>query len=193
MPVWNKITEQDKLEIRTLFETTELTYTQIAEETCRSMHTVHRYIHATYTPEQIKARKTRCYRNSKLGELNPMTGNFGDKHHNFKGECMDGHGYVIVLRPEWYTTRKRSKHVYLHHVVICEYLGLTGIPRGWNVHHCDGNKLNNSFSNLVLLSSGDHSRLHWYLRRDLEGATTISKESTLKWVEAHGHDVWRRG
>ena len=88
----------------------------------------------------------------------------------------------MVLKPEWYTGRKKSKHVFVHHIVVCAALGLTEIPKGWVVHHCDENPMNNVFDNLVLMTMTDHGRLH----KTLESATTISKESTLKWVEAHG-------
>ena len=86
------------------------------------------------------------------------------------------------IEPDWYTGRKGSKHVFSHHVVVCEALGLTAIPKGWVVHHCDENPYNNDFSNLVLLTVADHARLH----AALKGSTTISKESTLKWVETYG-------
>jgi hypothetical protein len=77
--------------------------------------------------------------------------------------------------------------VFVHSLVVCENLGLTEIPKGWVVHHCDINPYNNSFDNLVMITMSDHTRLHRYLA----GATTISKESTLKWVEAHG-TPWKR-
>ena len=70
---------------------------------------------------------------------------------------------------------------FLHHLVMCEHLGITEIPRGYCVHHCDFNPHNNDIGNLVLLTVGEHSALH----QALAGATTISKESTAKWLEAH--------
>ena len=85
-------------------------------------------------------------------------------------------------RPDWYTGRKGCKHVFTHHLVVCKHLGLTAIPKGWVVHHCDFNPHNNEFNNLVLMTMRDHNKLH----RFLAGATTISKESTLKWVETCG-------
>ena len=36
----------------------------------------------------------------------------------------------------------------------------TELPPGMVVHHIDGNKQNNEISNLALMTSGDHSRLH---------------------------------
>lgn len=112
-----------------------------------------------------------------------MTGKTGAAHHNHIGVVSDNKGYLMVLKPDWYTGRKNSKHVFQHHVVVCEHLGLTAIPKGWCVHHVDKNPHNNVFDNLVLMTVSDHLRLHSTV---LVGATTISKESTLKWVEAQG-------
>ena len=114
--------------------------------------------------------------------ISTMSNYKGYKHHSYKGVVADGRGYWMVLKPEWYTGRKKSKHVFVHHIVMCAALNLTEIPKGWVVHHCDENPENNVFDNLVLMTITDHGRLH----KTLEGATTISKESTLKWVEAHG-------
>lgn len=170
------------MEIKELYETTELTIKEIADLRKVPYFTVFNYVKNNYSKEYRVARKRKCYRNSKLGDKNPMSGKFRESHPNYKGEVSDNKGYLMVLKPEWYTGRKNSKHVFKHSVVVCENLGITEIPKGWAVHHCDFNPLNNSFDNLVLIRSGDHSRLH----RWLEGVTTISKESTLKWVEAHG-------
>lgn len=168
------------MDIKTLYETTELTQVQIAAQLGVPWKRVFKYIKANYPAAERKARKAVRYRNSKLGELNPMSGKVGDTHPNFIGTVSDSKGYWMVLKPDWYTGRKRSKHVFEHHVVVCEALGLTEIPPGYHVHHCDCNPRNNAFDNLVLLEAGEHASLH----RVLAGATTISKESTLKWVEA---------
>jgi hypothetical protein len=174
------------MDIKYFYEQTELTIHNIAKQVDQPFNRVYKYICRNYSSEYRKTRKSTCYRNSKLGDKNPMLGKFAAKHHSFIGDVGDGYGYLQHIKPEWYTGRKGSKHVFTHHLVVCEALGLTQITKGWVVHHCDFNPHNNDFSNLVLLSIGDHSRLHRYLA----GATTISKESTLKWVETCG-TPWR--
>lgn len=170
------------MDIKTLYENTDLTQREIADKLGISWKRVFLYIKKNYSKAYRIQRKARCYRKSKLGDKNPMFGQFGEAHHNYIGEVSDNKGYLMVLKPDWYTGRKRSKHVFSHHIVVCENLGITEIPAKWCVHHCDKNPYNNDFSNLVLMTLSDHVRLH----ASLEGATTISKESTLKWVEAHG-------
>ena len=121
------------------------------------------YIPSLYTKEQRLARKSKNYARSKIGTLNPMTGKIGELHHGFKGVISDGMGYLMVLKPEWYTGRKGSTHVFHHSVIMCEALDLTEIPKGFCVHHIDLNPLNNDLSNLCLMSLSAHMRLHQIL------------------------------
>ncbi|AZU99373.1 HNH homing endonuclease [Acinetobacter phage vB_AbaP_APK32] len=167
--------------IKNLIENTTLTLEQIAQQLGVGYKRVYN-VWRKYPKEYRTNRKTLNYRTSKLGANNPMTGKFKEAHPNYKGVVGDSKGYLMVLKPDWFTGRKGSKHVFLHNVVVCEALGLTELPAKWCVHHCDENTHNNNFDNLVLMTMQDHARLH----NSLAGATTISKESTLKWVEAHG-------
>lgn len=171
------------MDIKSLYENTDLTQQEIADKLEVHWKKVFKWVKANYSPEYRKTRKARCYRNSKLGDKNPMSGKTKDQHHNFMGLVSDNKGYLMVLKPEWYTGRKGSKHVFAHHIVVCIDLGITEIPKGWCVHHCDENTYNNEIDNLILVTLRDHVRIHRLL---LKGATTISKESTAKWLEAHG-------
>lgn len=170
------------MDIKYLYENTELTQQQIAAQLGIPWKRVLNYVKDNYSSSFRKQRKAVSYRNSKLGTLNPMSGKTGEDHHNFIGIVSDSKGYLMVLKPNWYTGRKNSKHVFQHHVEVCTGLGITCVPKGWCVHHVDSNPHNNSCDNLVLCTMSDHQRIH----RHFEGATTISKESTLKWVETHG-------
>ena len=170
------------MDINKAIEETTLTLDQIHIQLGVSQKRV-RAVWATYSAEFRRDRKTGCYARSKLGALNPMMGNTIDKHPNYKGIVGDCKGYLMVLKPTWYTGRQGSKHVFLHSVVVCEQLGITEVPRGWCVHHCDMNPHNNDFSNLQMMTSGDHMRWHAFVRT---GVTTMAKASTAKWLEAHG-------
>ena len=165
--------------IKDYIENTELTLHNIANRLGCSAKKV-RNVWSRYSKKYRSTRKAKCYRNSKLGDNNPMTGKNGADHHNYIGLVGDSKGYLLVLKPEWYTGRKNSKHIFQHHEVVCKNLNITEIVKGYVVHHCDHNPHNNDFNNLVLLTMSDHTALHQYLGR----STTISKESTLKWVEA---------
>ena len=173
-----------------LYENTDLTQREIATQLGVGWKVVWRYCQSHFTKQFRDTRHKRLLSKTKQGALNPMNGKCGDLHHNYIGRTPDCKGYMLVLKPEWYTGRAKSKHMFEHNFVVCLELGITEIPKRWCVHHCDGNKVNNSFDNLVLLPIGLHSKLHHYLS-SLKGVSTISKESTLKWAEAQGVGITR--
>lgn len=174
------------MNIKHLYENTELTLQQIADKLSIPFDRVFKYVKRNYSREHRLERKRKCYRNSRLGDKNPAFGKKGAECGHYVGSVSDCKGYYMRVKPDWYTGRKGSRHVFEHSIVVCENLGLMEIPPGWVVHHCDENKINNSFDNLVLIKMGEHTKLHAFL----SGATTISKESTLKWVETYG-TPWR--
>jgi hypothetical protein len=156
--------------VKDLYENTHFTMQEIAMETGVSPWSVWNYIQSNYSKAYIKERKVICYSNSKLGDKNPQFGLRGEQTAGYVGVVGDGNGYLMVLKPDWYTGRKGSKHVFQHQVVICEALGLTEIPKGWCVHHIDGLRTNNNLNNLAFLTTSAHSKLH-----SLERATTRAK------------------
>lgn len=70
---------------------------------------------------------------------------------------------VIFGRPwigtnGYYKCTVNGKEVYLHRVIWKNNKGR--IPKGYHIHHIDGNKLNNDITNLQLISSLEHFKLH---------------------------------
>lgn len=65
----------------------------------------------------------------------------GEKNPNWKGGTNP-------IAPRNRARRKWEKH------------NKRKIPKGFDVHHIDSNFRNNNLSNLILLSRGDHNRLH---------------------------------
>lgn len=157
--------------VQKMFRETELTLEQIARTLGVSYKVVWGIVATSFSKAERLERKRRNYARSKQGSKNPMFGKQKEEHPRFIGRVADGNGYFMVLKPEWYTGRAGSKHVFEHSVVFCEAAGLTEVPKGFCVHHLDHDKANNAITNLALLSVGAHSRLH-----SLEGATTIRKE-----------------
>jgi hypothetical protein len=123
-------------------------------------HTAQAMIKLVLSDEERERERILRLSRCKQGDKNPMKGKFGEKHHLFKGGVTDGKGYRLVLKPDWFTGRKGSNHVFEHHVVFCQAVGLTEIPKGFAIHHIDEDPMNNHIDNLALVSNSGHRRLH---------------------------------
>lgn len=81
--------------------------------------------------------------------------------HNTRGKKSTnefGYGYITKkgYHRVWDTKEKRYR--FKHNIVWEEHYGK--IPDGMQVHHIDHNKLNNDISNLKLVDSLTHKRIH---------------------------------
>ena len=146
--------------ICSLFTNSNIRMKDICSELKVPDYVVQKVIRENFTEAEINRKHAICYRNSKLGNRNPMKGFTGEHHFNYKGYVEAGQGYLMMLKPDWYTGRKRSEYVFVHNVVMCYELGMSEIPKGFVVHHIDLNKKNNDPSNLALMSCSAHSKLH---------------------------------
>lgn len=146
--------------LKEMFLTTELTMAEMGNAIGYSPKMVWSRLHTWFTKEEITNRKRKCYSNSKLGDKNPMLGKTAEKSPSYKGRISDCKGYLLILKPRWYTGRPKSNHIFFHHMVMCEALSITEIPKGFVVHHIDKNPLNNDISNLLLMSNSAHMKLH---------------------------------
>lgn len=71
----------------------------------------------------------------------------------------------------------QSKEGHTLHRDVYEYHTGKEIPSGYIVHHKDGNKCNNEFDNLELLSSSEHTKLH-----RLDDKAITHKRDTPNWL-----------
>lgn len=154
------ITDETVSLVCNLFEYTETRLQDICKQAKLEYWEMQEILDKHFSKDCQQQRKSHLYSLSKSGDKNPMLGKFKDLHHNYKGLVDDGNGYLMCLKPDWYTGRRGSKHVFVHSVVICEHLGITEIPKGFVVHHIDGNKHNNDITNLALMTNSAHLRLH---------------------------------
>jgi len=162
------------------------TLKQVASALSISFHTAQEMMKRGLSKEPLKEEKARRYSRSRTGTKNPMKGKTGELHHNHLGRLFcDPHGYVLILKPNWYTGRPESKHVYEHQAVMAQMLGLTEVPSGMDVHHIDEDRTNNHPDNLALVTPAAHRILHarsplrklslWELHRS---GTSKSKPTT---------------
>jgi hypothetical protein len=79
-----------------------------------------------------------------------VTHHYGVDHHNWKGGWVDGNGYrqVSVM----------GKRTYEHRQIAEKVIGRP-LSDDEAVHHKDGNRLNNSPDNLVVMKRSDHDKI----------------------------------
>lgn len=147
-------------EVKALFLATNTRLADICKQCKLEYWQLQQILNDNFSKAEQDVRKAKLYRASKVGDKNPMKSCKGTSHLNYKGIISDGNGYCQQLKPEWYTGRKNSKYVFTHHVSMCESLGITEIPKGFCVHHINGDKQDNDPSNLALMSISAHSKLH---------------------------------
>lgn len=72
-----------------------------------------------------------------------------------------------------------------------EYHGIK-IPKGYHIHHIDGNKDNNNISNLEMLSPDEHAEKHGYLNNWIMAQEKASKMAIEKLKTKEMRDKMRQ-
>ena len=101
----------------------------------------------------------------------------GDGNPNFKGRHYDEDGYRIYSPPAELGLGLGA--IKIHHAISFVCLGLTTLPKGYHVHHKDCDVLNNTESNLQLMSTNDHKWIH----KEFGSATLWAIEKSLINIE----------
>jgi len=146
-----------------------LSMAAIARRLETTYHNVRHVVKVQIPEDERRALKAIRYSQSKTGDKNPMKGKTGEQHHNWKGLCADGYGYLTCL----YLGRRRL----VHRVVAAQMLGIRELPRRFAVHHIDGDKTNNAEENLAIVTNAGHRQLHYLQSKD--SLAVKLKKSTL--------------
>jgi len=116
----------------------------------------YRRIHKKTWGRMVKRRK-----HGNLGKTHSLKTKELIRLKKFKGGGINSKGYQQF--------KYLGRLILQHHYIWCNTNGnLSYIPKGFEIHHIDGNKLNNSPNNLFLISTSDHVKLHHKIRRDLK-------------------------
>ncbi len=163
--VWNK-TPQDKVdEIVNVIKTTDKLDYEIAENFNVSAWLVGEIARKNLSVDERRDLWTRRARRSKMGDSNPMHGKTGDLHHN-SVKVSRCNGYKTVFKPVWWGADIKDSRIYEHVYLYCLNNNLTHLPKGYIVHHIDGDIDNNDISNLQMMTISDHIKLHWRQRKE---------------------------
>jgi hypothetical protein len=82
--------------------------------------------------------------------------------------------------------------VRMHRVLVEELLGRK-LVEGEVVHHIDGNHKNNHISNLQLMTSSEHSKLHHTKFSGCMANNCGRKHRTKGYCSKHYKQIWRHG
>lgn len=165
MPSPRKFSDEIYREIVEAYHSDDSGQVVAARYGCDYSHTVRKIWLTEYGDDCIRSRFRRMCSVSKTGNLNPMKGNFKEKHPRYKAVHTHSAGYRIIEAPRWYTgpTDKNGK-VLEHIIVACREARLRQLPDLHVVHHKDEDKLNNDPSNLQIVSRASHMLVHRWLR-----------------------------
>lgn len=111
------------------------------------------------------------------------------------------HRYPEAKRPSdrkyyrgWVYVDGKGKLAYLHRYKWQTLIG--GIPKGYDVHHKDGDFSYNNIFNLELIESSEHKRLHWKgndeLREKVKLNLAKAREKAKEWHGSEDGINWHK-
>jgi hypothetical protein len=95
-----------------------------------------------------------------------------------KAEVRYLDGYRVILKPDYHramTNRVWEGYVYEHIFVVEETIG-RHLTENEVVHHLDGDRSNNRYKNLLVMTRGEHTKLHMWLRKGAPGVERFKKD-----------------
>jgi hypothetical protein len=79
------------------------------------------------------------------------------------------------------------------HVAIWEFHNKTSVPKGWHVHHVDGNTFNNDIENLHCIPASEHFKMPKnYDRKVLDVSLEKAREKAKLWHKSPEGREWHR-
>lgn len=77
------------------------------------------------------------------------------------------------------------------HIVVWENVTGKKLPKGYVIHHIDGNGKNNDFSNLQLMTRAEHNSLHAKLKREGKDVIDASDPDVIE-DRRQSKEEWKR-
>lgn len=104
-----------------------------------------------------------------------------------KTQYFNGYKFTRGVEGTYYRCAKLKKRM---HVYVWEYYN-GEIPKGYEIHHIDGDKSNNDISNLQLVTSEEHHKIHNELLTEEQREwrrNNINENARPKAIEWHKSD-----
>ena len=99
---------------------------------------------------------------------------------NFNDGYIDNRGRFRVWMPNHH--RAYSEGYVLRSIVAYEFYYGIPVPDNMDIHHKDGNRLNDSKKNLMMITHGQHTSLHNELRRRRSDVAKICKHCSEEFI-----------
>lgn len=154
-----RLTKEVKLHLEELWLVDGLSILDMEDITGYTSKTIRTYFQKVFGKDALHERSRRVHSLAIVGKKHPQY-NGGKKKH--------ADGYAYVLQP--YADRTQ-RYVLEHRLVM-------NCPADKIVHHCDGVKDNNEVSNLVVMSTEQHSALHAAM-----GSGYWNKDKVINWLK----------
>lgn len=169
-----------------LFENSNETLKDIQKELKIDYSVMLKVLREHYDQDALNDRKSSMYSIAKDGNKNPQSNLKREASQKWKGgHPEDGNGYILAFNDGWVYDKPYDSYIFEHQLVFLKALGIHKMPDNGAIHHFDHDRKNNNLSNLALLSSGAHSRLHAYERGYQVHKTyneQISKNRYFNWL-----------
>lgn len=127
------------------------------------------------------------YEVSNLGRFRTL------EHISPKGNKIHTRIITLTNKTGWYLSYQiidndgNKKTYRIHRLVYEAFKG--EIPKGYNIHHIDGNKQNNNLSNLRLLTAKEHQKITMQEHVDYcDGMNIYNKFVRPKWIGQYSKD-----
>ena len=123
------------------------------------------------------------------GNANHQYGLLGNKNPTWKSDEKISHYGYKLIRTLNHPFKNCDGFVFEHRLIAEKYLlndensividGKKYLKKDYTVHHIDFNRLNNDKTNLVVMTKGEHTSLHFKLRRDDQALTDYCNTHSL--------------
>lgn len=118
---------------------------------------------------------------------------------NYDLACYNGYSFRRDKKTGYFLSAQKinGKRQRLHRYVW-ETENNATIPKGYDIHHKDGNKLNNDILNLVLLKNSEHQSLHQrnltdeQRKKKAENIIKYAMPKAVKWHKSEQGREWHK-